>query len=96
MSRRRLRITATAAVLAMAAPVFAAEPASSSPAPGSPAAATASIKTQAKHFGEAVKQSSKEFGHRVAEGGREVGHTFRQWWNGARSGSGQSSKASTN
>jgi hypothetical protein len=92
MTRRRLRLPAAIALLAVAAPVLATEPDSAQP--GSKAATIAS---NARQFGEAVKHSSTEFGQRFAQGAREtgqhfkagmhqVGHSVHRWWDGVRSG----------
>lgn len=91
MTRRRLRLPAAIAVLAVAAPVLAAQPDS---APGeSPAA---EIRSSAHQFGVAVKKGSTEFGRRVAHDAREAGQQFHSdmhqvgksihhWWDGVRS-----------
>jgi hypothetical protein len=91
MSRRRLRITAAAGLLALvAASSFAAQP------PSSPADAAAAIRRDAQQFGESVKHSSVELSRRMAiqarEAGRQLNHQLRQvgrnverWWDGVRS-----------
>jgi len=91
MSRRRLRLPAAIALLAVAAPVLAAQPDSA------PARSTiATMRSSARHFGEAVKQGSTQFGRRVAHDARQaghqfdadmhqLGHSFHRWWDGVRS-----------
>jgi len=92
MSRRRLRIAAAGALLALAAPLFAAQPQSTSLAQS-----TAQIRTQAHEFGRTVKQNSTQFGHQVAIGAREAGRQFNtgmhqlnrsmhEWWQSMRAG----------
>jgi hypothetical protein len=91
MTRRRLRLPAAIALLAVAAPILATQPDS---APRGPTVAT--IRSNAHEFGMAVKQGSTEFGRRVAHSAREagqqfhvemhqVGHSFHRWWDGVRS-----------
>ena len=82
MTRRRLRLPAVIALLAVAAPVLANQP--------------DSIGSSARQFGTTVKRSSTDFGRRVAHGAREAGHQFNagmhqvghsvhRWWDGVRS-----------
>jgi hypothetical protein len=82
MTRRRLRLPAIIALLAVAAPVL--------------AGGTDSIGTSARQFGASVKRSSTDFGRRVAHDTREaghqlnaglhqVGHSVQRWWDGMRS-----------
>ncbi len=91
MTRRRLRLPAAIALLAVAAPVLAAQAGS---APGSSPAA--GIRDSARQFGATLKQGSTEFGRRVAHGAREagqqlhsdmhqVGQSVHHWWDGVRS-----------
>jgi hypothetical protein len=91
MSRRRLRLPAIIALLAVAAPVLATQPDSDSSG-----TTTASIRSHARQFGATVKQGSTEFGRRVAHGAREAGQQFNAdmhqfghhvhyWWDGVRS-----------
>ena len=81
MTRRRLRLPAIIALLAVAAPVLADQP--------------DSIRSSAREFGATVKRSSTDFGRRVAHGARDaghqfnanmhqVGHSFHRWWDGVR------------
>jgi hypothetical protein len=82
MTRRRLRLPAFIALLAVTAPVLASGP--------------DSIVSSARQFGASVKRSSADFGRRVAHDTREtghqfhaglhqVGHSFHRWWDGMRS-----------
>jgi hypothetical protein len=91
MTRRRLRLPAVIALLAVAAPILATQPDSAPPR-----SAVASIRSDARHIGATVKHSSSEFGRRFAHGAREaghqfnagmhqVGHSFHRWWSGVRS-----------
>jgi hypothetical protein len=91
MTRRRLRLPAAIALLAVAVPVLATQPASASAG-----STVATIRDNARHFGHAVRQGSTQFGRRVADGAREaghkfnadmhqVGHGFHRWWDGMRS-----------
>jgi hypothetical protein len=90
MSRRRLRLPAAIALLAVAAPVLATQPDSALTRP-----TVASMRSGARHFGEAVKQSSTQFRRRLAHGARQaghqfdadmhqLGHSFHRWWDGVR------------
>jgi len=92
MSRRRLRITAAGALLALAAPVFAAQAQNSSLSQS-----TAQMKSQAQEFARTVQQNSTELSHRVAISAREAGRQFstgmqqfnqsvHQWWDSVRVG----------
>src|SRR5580658_8733831 len=92
MSRRRLRICAAGALLALAAPIFAAQAGSATPADTS-----AQIKSEAQEFGRTVRQGSTEFSHRVVIGARQASRQFnvgmhqfsrsvQQWWDGVRAG----------
>ena len=91
MTRRRLRLPAAIALLAMAAPVLAAQPNY-----GAAGSRVATIRSSARHFGVAVRQRSADAGRRIAHGARQaaqqfnadmhqVGHSFHHWWDGARS-----------
>jgi hypothetical protein len=90
MTRRRLRLPAAIALLAVAAPLLASQP--DSDTMGSAAAA---IRSNARQFGDTVRQGSTQFGRRVAHGAREAGHQFNadmhqagqslhRWWGGVR------------
>jgi hypothetical protein len=92
MTRRRLRLPAAIALLAIAAPVLAT--ARHDTVTG---ARIASLHSHARHFGVAVKHSSRHFGRRVAgdarRAGRQlhahlhrVGHGFHHRSEHARSG----------
>jgi hypothetical protein len=91
MTRRRLRLPAAIAFLAVAAPVLASQP--DSAPPGSTGA---TIRSNARQFGEAVKHGSTELGQRFKHGAREAGQQFNagmhqagqslhRWWDGVRS-----------
>jgi hypothetical protein len=91
MTRRRLRLPAAIALLAVAAPALATQPDY-----GAAHSRLATIRGTARHLGAAVKQSSADFGRRVARGARQTGQQFNadmhqagrslhHWWDGARS-----------
>ena len=87
MTRRRLRLPELIALLAVAAPVVAAQP--------DPAAGTPSVADSARQLGASVKHSSAELSQRVATGAREAGEklsagmqqagqSMHRWWDGVR------------
>jgi hypothetical protein len=90
MNHRRLRLPAAMALLALAAPVLAADPSGTD---GSTAAAT--VRRDAREFGDSVRQGSRQLGHDVAHGvhqfrheftvrWHQAGSTLRQWWSNTR------------
>lgn len=92
MTRRRLRLPALIALLAVAAPVLASQTDAASRG-----TAAATIRDDARHMGATIRHSSSAFGRRVAHGAREAGHQFNaglhqvghnvhRWWGGVRSG----------
>jgi hypothetical protein len=91
MTRRRLRLPAVIALLAVAAPILASQTDGGLRGP-----AAASIRDDARHFGATVRHNSTEFSRRVVHGARDagqqfnagmhqVGHSFHRWWDGIRS-----------
>jgi hypothetical protein len=86
MNHRRLRLPAAMALLALAAPVFAADPGETHRSN-----TAADIHREARDVSDSVRQGTRQFGHDVAQGfhqfGHEVqlrwhqaGHSVRQWW----------------
>ena len=82
MTRRRLRLPAIIALLAVAAPVLASGPDSIA---GSARQFGASVKRNSSDFGRRVAHDSREARHQLNAGLHQVGHSFHRWWDGVRS-----------
>jgi len=90
MNHRRLRLPAALVLIALAAPVLAADPTGedrSSP--------IISLQRDASQLRDSVQQNSVQFGHQVTRGVhqarhqftvgmRHAGTTIRQWWDNTR------------
>lgn len=90
MNHRRLRLPAAMAVMALGGPVLAADPVNADHA-----TPIASIRHDAREFGNSVHDNSVQIGHQVARsvrqarheltlGMRQAQHTIRHWWDNAR------------
>jgi hypothetical protein len=75
MNHRRLRRTATLVLMALAAPVLAAEPTSSDRD-----TAVANLQRDARDLRDTVRQNSVEFGHQVTHGVHQARHQFTVEW----------------
>jgi len=90
MNHRRLRLPAAMVLIALAAPVLAADPSSddrSSP--------VTNLQRDARELRDSVHQNSVEFGHQVAQSVHQARHqltvgmhranaTIRHWWDNTR------------
>jgi hypothetical protein len=82
MTRRRLRLPAIIALLAVAAPVLASQPDSIR---SSPRQFGASVKRSSTDFGQRVAHATRDAGHRFNADMHQVGHSLHRWWDGVRS-----------
>jgi hypothetical protein len=90
MNHRRLRLPATMVLMALAAPVLAAESTT-----GDRDAAVAQLQRDAREWRDTVHHNSVQFGHDVAQGVHQARHQFtiqwyrtgasvRHWWDHTR------------
>jgi hypothetical protein len=95
MNRRRLRLPAAMAILAVAAPVLAADPGETPKADLQ--AAAASLQNGAHEIGQSVRENSQQLHDQVARGVHQFRHEFtiewyhtgnsiHRWWDNTRSG----------
>jgi hypothetical protein len=82
MTRRRLRLPALIALLAVTAPVLAS---GSDSIAGSARQFGASVRRSSSDFGRRVAHDSRQAGHQFHAGLHQVGHSFHRWWDGMRS-----------
>jgi hypothetical protein len=76
MNHRRLRRTATLVLMALGAPVLAAEPTTSDRGD----TAVANLQRDARDLRDNVRQNSVQFGHQVAHGAHQARHQFTVEW----------------
>jgi hypothetical protein len=95
MNHRRLRLPAAMAILAVAAPVFAADPVESPKADFQ--AAAVNVQNGARQIGESVRDNTQQLHDQVAQGVHQFRHEFtikwyrtsdsiHRWWDNTRSG----------
>lgn len=75
MNHRRLRLPAAMALVALAAPVLAADPTSSAQP-----SAIANLQRDARQLRDEVHQNSVQVGHQLANGVHQARHQFTVQW----------------